>query len=81
MTPDEHRAKAEELREQAERIEVPHRPTPATRDRLIAEATLHALLALGGVESKLRQIREVLDDHDYPAGALYDIRQILDARP
>lgn len=47
MTPDEHRAKAEELRLEAEKIEAPHRRTPETRDRLIAEATLHALLALG----------------------------------
>lgn len=49
MTPDEHRAKAEELRAAAEGIARPHIRTPDTRDRLIAEAQLHATLALGGL--------------------------------
>lgn len=47
MTPDEHRARAQHLLAAAEDIEAPIRRTPEVRRRLIAEAQLHATLALG----------------------------------
>lgn len=47
MTPAEHRAKAEALLAEAERITRPTYRTPENRANLIAEAQLHATLALG----------------------------------
>lgn len=47
MTPAEHRAAAEALLAEAQRIAPIRRSTPTSRRDLIAEAQLHATLALG----------------------------------
>lgn len=60
LTPADHRATAEALLAEAQTIATPSRRTPETRDRLIAEATLHALLALG--ESRARHAEKAKPD-------------------